>query len=287
MAGPCSVWASRKKRKALFLLTNRPKPSKISIMNETEIAWTDFSWNPASGCSPISAGCAYCYAHKLAEDKRGTLAFPNGFGLTVRPHKLKEPSKRRKRSLIFVNSTSDLFWREYPAGYREDVFDAIWACPQHVFQLLTKRPEAMKEHSQRRAYPENLWAGVSIENKETAWRADVLRDVKAAHRFISVEPLLGPLELNLEGIEWLIIGGESGNHLMRPEVQRIRGLAIRENGRWKPNPERIEWVRVLEKRARERGIPVFFKQWGGARPNSAGCELDGRTVKQYPPEMQL
>lgn len=253
-------------------------------MNVTKIAWTDFSWNPASGCAKITAGCKHCYAHSFAERLRGGAAFPNGFDLTLRPHKLTEPAKVKDPSLIFVNSMSDLFFDQISDGYRERIFEVMRQCPQHRFQVLTKRPEAMLAWTDKRGpMPSNVWAGVTIEHNATAYRADILRNVDCETRFISAEPLLDDLaELDLTSVDWLIVGGESGRHLTDPSVRAVRGLADYGRGRWFPRPDREQWVRGLVERAAKAGVPAFFKQWGGVRPESAGALLDGRTVKEWP-----
>lgn len=253
-------------------------------MNETQIEWTDVTWNPMSGCARISAGCAFCYAHTLAENKRGTAAFPAGFDLTIRPHKLREPYRLKKPSLIFTNSMSDLFWDQIPDDYRRRVIDVIADTPQHQYQVLTKRPDTMlRVGRELGGYPDNMWCGVSVEDARATKRIDALRDVPASVRFLSVEPLLSDLgPLDLSGIHWVITGGESGVHLSRPEMQLRRGLAWRRDGRWEPIPDRIDWVRRIRDACQDQGVAFLHKQWGGVRPKSAGRLLDGRTWDEYP-----
>lgn len=251
-------------------------------MNDTGIIWTELTWNPNSGCDKVSPGCAFCYAHTLAEQKRGGPAFPNGFDLTIRPHKLREPFKIKKPSLIFVNSMSDLFWEKIPEDYRHQIVDVIEQTPQHQYQVLTKRPEAMLAFSRRRRLPPNFWAGVSIESQKYASRADILRKVDAEIRFISAEPLLGPLNLDLRGIQWLITGGESGAHLMDAMLREMRGLVNYLDRIWTPRPDRIPWVRSLRDQSIQAGTKFFHKQWGGFRSDSAGRDLDSRTWDEFP-----
>jgi len=254
-------------------------------MNNTAIIWTEATWNPMSGCAPVSEGCKYCYARTLAENKRGGVAFPDGFDLTIRPHKLIEPLKLKQPTLIFVNSMSDLFWEEIPEDYRHRVVDVMEQTPQHQYQVLTKRPETMRDFSRRRAFPANVWAGTTIESDRWSWRADVLREVRASVRFISAEPLLSALpSLDLAGIDWLISGGESGSHLSDDRTRARRSLVERgTNGtRWVPRDDRVEWVRALRDRCLGAGVAFFHKQWGGPRPHSGGRTLDGRTWDEFP-----
>lgn len=251
-------------------------------MNETGIIWTEATWNPNSGCKKISPGCAFCYADTLAENKRGTPAFPHGFDLTLRPHKLREPYKLKQPSLIFVNSMSDLFWEEIPPSYRDQIVDVIEATPQHEYQVLTKRPELMLEYSTRRRLPPNFWAGTSIEGQDYAYRADVLRQVHAEIRFISAEPLLGPLALDWSGIHWCITGGESGLHLLTEKFRRQRGLVVRRDGQWLPTDDGLAWVRAIRDDCLAAGVKFFHKQWGGPKTTSGGRHLDGRTWNEIP-----
>lgn len=255
-------------------------------MNVTAIEWTDVTWNPASGCQKVSAGCKYCYAETLSEQKRGTRAFPNGFGLTIRPHKLDEPRRLRRPSMVFVNSMSDLFWEAIPADYRDRVVDVIEATPQHQYQVLTKRPHLMRDYSRRRRLPANLWAGTTVESQAVAGRADVLREVDASTRFLSIEPMLtrfdDPAAL-VWGIDWVIVGGESGLHLRDPQIRAARSLVERdERGRWVPRPERLDWVRDIRDACAASGAAFFLKQWGGPTPKSGGSDLDGRQWKEFP-----
>lgn len=251
-------------------------------MNKTGIIWTEVTWNPASGCRKITNGCAYCYAETLAEAKRGTPAFPNGFELTIRPHKLREPFKLKEPSLIFVNSMSDLFWEEIGDAYRNRVIDVIEQTPQHQYQVLTKREHELLRFSKVRKLPPNFWAGVTIEDQKNAGRVDVLRDVEAEIRFVSAEPLLSRLKLNWSGINWCITGGESGLHLRDPKMQEMRGLAYHNGRRWLPREDRLDWVREIRDDCVASGVKFFHKQWGGATSHSAGRILDGLTWDEFP-----
>jgi protein gp37 len=250
-------------------------------VNETGIIWTEVTWNPTTGCKLITPGCAFCYAKTIAEGRGGT-AFPNGFGLTLRPHKLREPLKLKEPSLIFVNSMSDLFWDEIPDAYRDKVLDVIEQTPQHQYQVLTKRPAVMLRYSRRRALPPNFWAGVTIESQKYADRADVLRQVKAEIRFVSAEPLLSPLALDYAGLHWLIAGGESGLHLFKPRLRLARGLAVYHDKRWAPREDRADWIRQLRDDCVRARVAFHFKQWGGHTSKSAGRTLDGRTWEEFP-----
>ncbi len=257
-------------------------------MNETGIIWTEITWNPMSGCKKKTSGCAYCYAETLAENKRGGAAFPVGFELTLRPHKLREPMKLKQPSLIFVNSMSDMFWEDIDDDYRDKMVDVMEATPQHEYQVLTKRAEVMLAYSKRRKLPPNFWAGVTIEDQANVDRLAILQQVDAEIRFISAEPLLSPIEFpSLAGIHWIITGGESGVHLLNPKLRDMRGLATLDPSaakglRWQPRQDRIAWVRGIRDQAIAAGVKLFHKQWGGLYPKSAGRDLDGRTWDEFP-----
>jgi protein gp37 len=228
------------------------------------IEWTEATWNPVTGCSQVSPGCAHCYAKTFAERWRGVPGHPyeQGFGLRLWPDRLDVPLRWRKPRTIFVNSMSDLFHEDIPFEYIERVFETMHAAHWHTFQVLTKRESRLAELAPQLSWTPNIWMGITIENRRFVRRADVLRQVPAAVRFISAEPLLGPLErLELSGIDWLIAGGESG-----------------------PRHRRVDpgWIRELRDRCGDEGVAFFFKQWGGARPKSRGRELDGRQWDQLP-----
>lgn len=283
-------------------------------MQETAINWTKHTWNPASGCVKISPGCKHCYAETLAEKRRGTSAFPVGFDPMIRPWKLREPVNLEKRegpSLIFLNSTSDLFMPQYlaPLGDLVDEHAKYWPrelvgevsredCyvdlvlrvvnrTHHRYQVLTKRPELAAEYFSRRPCPRNVWMGTTIERDDYVQRADELRKIDALVRFISAEPLLGPLpHLDLAGIHWLITGGESGDHLAKIDERAKRAMAepvhLGKGAQWQPKPDRMYWIRDLRDRCALAGVAFWHKQWGGVRPESAGRTLDGRTHDGMP-----
>lgn len=239
------------------------------------IEWTEATWNPTTGCDRISAGCDHCYALTLAKRLKamGSAKYQKdgdprtsgpGFGLTLHPAALSVPSKVSKPTTFFVNSMSDLFHARVPLGFVRDVLDVIRETPRHTYQALTKRSLRMARLADQLDWPGNLWMGVSIENDEQVNRADDLREVPAAVRFLSCEPLLGPLDgLDLAGIHWVITGGESG-----PGARPIEA----------------DWVRAIRDRAVAERVAFFHKQWGGRTPKAAGRELDGRTWDQYPAE---
>lgn len=189
--------------------------------------WTSKTWNPVSGCYPASTGCAHCYARKLAEDKRGTIAFPLGFDVVMKPHKLDEPRKIKASTLIFVNSMSDLFLPEISDEYRDRILAVIRETPRHTYQTLTKRPENAVRYCATRKLPANLWLGVSVEAQPYVGRVDELRKIEAAVRFLSIEPMLSDLTLNLADVGWVIVGGESGCHLaIHVDVKHVELLQI-------------------------------------------------------------
>lgn len=234
------------------------------MADRSAIEWTEATWNPVTGCDQVSPGCAHCYAKTFAERWRGVPGHPyeQGFDLRLWPQRLGQPLKWKRPRTIFVNSMSDLFHERIPTSFIAEVFDVMVEADQHVFQVLTKRPDRVLEIASELSWPSNVWMGVSIENRRFIHRADLLREVPAAVRFISAEPLLGPLEgLDLEAIDWLIAGGESG-----PRHRRIDEA----------------WVVDLRDRCLNDEVAFFFKQWGGARPKSGGRELQGRTWDQVP-----
>lgn len=225
----------------------------------TGIEWTDRTWNPATGCNKVSPGCKFCYAETIT--KRFRSNFENGFSFTLHPGRLEEPLRWRKPSRIFVNSMSDLFHEDMPIGFLHAVFEVMERAPHHVFQVLTKRDQRLVELSESLPWPPNVWVGVSIESQAYEHRIDSLRKVPAEVRFLSCEPLLGPLELDLSGIDWVITGGESGP---------------------KHRPVNPDWVRAIRDACQVAGVAFFHKQWGGLRPKSNGRHLDGRTWDEMP-----
>lgn len=264
-------------------------------MNNTEISWTQLTWNPMSGCEKIAPECKHCYAESLSENKRGTAAFPQGFDLTLRPHKLAEPARLRAPSLIFCNSMSDPGLAQLPDDYRARIFDAIDATPRHRYQVLTKRPADLLAWFRRtgRRLSSSVWLGTTIGHPSRVDQVRSLhgfRDVGAAVLFISAEPLLGDLVgagLRLDGVDWLITGGESGTHASSPRELDARFLVRRDSrAGWIPREDRAGWVRALRDEADRTGCAHWFKQWGGPRPTSGGRLLDGREHNGMPAHVQ-
>ena len=234
------------------------------MADRSAIEWTEATWNPVTGCSKVSPGCAHCYAETFAERFRGVPGHPyeQGFDVRLWPQRLEQPLRWRRPRMIFVNSMSDLFHEDIPKAFLRRVFEVMVRAEHHTFQILTKRPERLAAMAPTLPWPKNVWMGVTIENRRYVDRADYLRQVPAAVRFISAEPLLGPLEgLDLQNIDWLISGGESGP---------------------RHRPIKIEWLRDLRDRCDEAGVAYFFKQWGGVRSKSGGRLLDGRTWDEMP-----
>jgi protein gp37 len=234
------------------------------MADKSAIEWTESTWNPVTGCSKVSPGCAHCYAETFAERWRGIPghAYEQGFDFRLWPARLEQPFRWRRSRMIFVNSMSDLFHEDMPEDFLRAVFDVMVSAEHHTFQILTKRHERLAALAPSLPWPANVWMGVSIENRRFVKRADYLRLVPAAVRFISAEPLLGPLEgLDLSGIDWLIAGGESGP---------------------RHRPVRTQWLQALRDRCEAEEVAYFFKQWGGARSKTGGRLLDGRTWDQMP-----
>lgn len=228
------------------------------------IEWTDATWNPVTGCTQVSAGCDHCYALSFAERFRGVPNHPyeQGFDLRLWPERLGLPLTWRKPRRIFVNSMSDLFHNIVPDEFVRSVFDTMVRADQHIYQILTKRPQRLARMAPSLPWPDHIWVGVSIESNEVAWRADFLRRVPAAVRFISAEPLIGPIDqLDLHGIQWVITGGESG----------VRHRPC--------NPD---WVREARDHCVAENVAYFHKQWGGRTSKTGGRELDGRTWDEMP-----
>jgi protein gp37 len=232
------------------------------------IEWTDATWNPVTGCTRITAGCDNCYALRFAERFRGVAGHPfeNGFDLTLRPGRIEQPLTWRRPRMIFVNSMSDLFHKGVPLAFVDAVFDVMERADWHVFQILTKRSSRMRDYLRRRyalrPAPGHVWVGVSVEDGSATARVRHLREAPAAVRFLSAEPLIGPIDdVDLTGIHWVIAGGESG--------PRAR-------------PMRIEWARQIRDLCAAQDVAFFFKQWGGIRPKTGGRELDGREWNEMP-----
>ncbi len=239
------------------------------MSDKSAIEWTDATWNPVTGCRQVSPGCDHCYALTFAERFRGVPSHPyeQGFDLKLWPERLELPLKWKKPRMIFTNSMSDLFHKDIPDEYIYRVFEIMVKANWHIFQVLTKRSARLSRMASSLPWTPNIWIGVSIELDRYCWRANHLRQVPATTRFISAEPLLGPLTyLNLDGIDWLISGGESG-------------LGYR--------PCNPEWVRDLRDRCQAAGVAFFHKQWGGRTPKAGGRLLDGRTWDEFPELNQM
>jgi protein gp37 len=232
--------------------------------DRSRIEWTEATWNPVTGCSKVSPGCAHCYAETFAERFRGVPGHPyeQGFDLRLWPERLRMPLRWSRPRMIFVNSMSDLFHEDIPEEYIRSIFAVMQRAERHTFQILTKRHERLAQLAPALEWPANVWMGVSIENRRFIKRADYLRTVPAAVRFISAEPLLGPLEgLNLTGIDWVIAGGESGH---------------------RSRPTREQWLLELRDQCIAKGVAFFFKQWGGRTPKVGGRSLQGREWSEFP-----
>ncbi len=230
----------------------------------SKIEWTEATWNPVTGCDKVSPGCKNCYAERLALrlQAAGTAQDINGFQLTLQPQVLERPTGWKKPKLIFVNSMSDLFHRDIPTEFIKRVFSVMQTSSQHQFQVLTKRAERVAELNDHLIWGDNVWMGVSIESNDYRKRIDYLKRTSAKIKFLSLEPLLGPLPgLDLEGIDWVIVGGESGPH---------------------SRPMKADWVRQIRAQCVTAKVPFFFKQWGGVFKSRTGRTLDGRTWDQMP-----
>jgi protein gp37 len=243
------------------------------MADRSAIEWTEATWNPITGCDRITTGCDHCYAMTLAKRLKamGSAKYQNdgdprtsgpGFGVTIHPQALDEPYRWRHPRVVFVNSMSDLFHARVPVSFIRDVFDVCRDTPHHTYQVLTKRSLRLRRIAEQLDWPHNLWMGVSVENSEALPRVDHLRSVPAAVRFLSCEPLIGPLNgINLDDIHWVIAGGESGHNY---------------------RPVDVNWVRGVRDACGDAGVPFFFKQWGGRTPKALGRELDGQLWDEMP-----
>ena len=228
------------------------------------IEWTECTWNPVTGCNEISPGCKNCYAKPMSNrlQAMGQENYRNGFEVTTHQHMLLRPFEWRKPKMIFVNSMSDLFHNEVPDEFIEKAFDVMQHADHHNYQVLTKRSQRLAKLAPRMAWTENIWMGVSVETDDYLYRIDHLRETPARIKFISIEPLLRPIaDLDLTGIDWVIVGGESG-----PGAR----------------PMKKEWVTDIRDKCLKAGVPFFFKQWGGVNKKKTGRLLDGRTWDQMP-----
>jgi protein gp37 len=241
---------------------------EVAVADGSAIEWTDATWNPVTGCTRITAGCDNCYAARFSERFRGVPGHPfeRGFDLTLRPERIAQPLAWRRSRMIFVNSMSDLFHKEVPTAFVNRVFDTMERADWHVFQVLTKRSSLMRDYLRGRyadgVAPPHIWLGVSVEEAAAKSRIRHLREAPATVRFLSIEPLIAPVgAMDLDGIHWVIAGGESG-----PAAR----------------PMHIEWAREVRDECARQGVAFFFKQWGGFRPKSGGRELDGREWNEMP-----
>ncbi len=233
-------------------------------MSKSSIEWTESTWNPLTGCTKVSDGCKHCYAERMARrlHAMGVDNYRNGFKLTMHPHVLKKPLEWKTPQLIFVNSMSDLFHWEVPVSFIQQVFQTMRDAHWHKFQILTKRAKRLPKIDAQLQWAPNIWMGVSVENDKVTQRIDYLRQSSAMVKFLSLEPLLGPLpNLDLSGIDWVIVGGESG-----PGAR----------------PMEESWVLEIRDQCEAAGVKFFFKQWGGTNKKKAGRILDGRTYDAMP-----
>lgn len=231
---------------------------------KSSIEWTESTWNPVTGCNKISPGCKNCYAERMAKRLKamGSENYENGFKLTTHNHVVSLPLQWRKPQVIFVNSMSDLFHKNVPLEFILKVFETMNKAHWHIFQILTKRSDRLLELNKYITWTKNIWMGVSVENQDYTFRVDDLRKTNAETKFLSIEPLLGPIKkLNLKKIDWVIVGGESGP---------------------KARPMDKEWVIDIKGKCLQQSVPFFFKQWGGVQKKKNGRELEGRTWDEMP-----
>lgn len=255
------------------------------MATKSSIEWTEVTWNPVTGCTKVSAGCKYCYAERLAKRLQvmGVAQYKDGFKLALAPHVLQTPKSWRKPRVVFVNSMSDLFHEQVPINYIQQVFQVMNDTPQHTYQILTKRPGRLKVVAEQLTWTDNIWMGTSVENEKVSHRILDLIDCPAKVKFLSVEPLIGAVEnLYLYGIDWVIVGGESGP---------------------KARPLKKEWVDAVHQECIRTNTPFFFKQWGKKHFNvnpldptinskhplhaKGGCELDGVVYREMPRKVAL
>ncbi len=233
-------------------------------MAQSSIEWTEMTWNPTTGCNKISAGCKFCYAERMSKrlQAMGQSKYENGFQITIHPEALEVPYTWKKPKLVFVNSMSDLFHPYVPLDFIQQVFQVMKDNPMHTFQLLTKRADILAQYSPLLDWPDNVWMGTSVEDERVVHRIDSLRQTGAFVKFLSLEPLIGPLpNLNLFSINWVIVGGESGS---------------------KARPMKKEWVTDIRDQCQQAGVKFFFKQWGGVHKKKNGRLLDGRSYDEMP-----
>jgi protein gp37 len=239
------------------------------MATNSHIEWTDATWNPVTGCTKLSPGCKYCYAERLAKrlQAMGQQNYRNGFQITLQPHMLELPLRWKAPKRIFVNSMSDLFHQDVPTRFIKDVFAVMNRADWHQYQILTKRSDRLRQLSKFLDWAPHIWMGVSVENEDYTHRIDDLHETAAYVKFLSLEPLLGPIrELDLRDIDWAIVGGESG-----PRARLIEP----------------DWVSNIRDQCLKAGVPFFFKQWGGIQKKKTGRILDGRTWDEMPSLAQL
>jgi protein gp37 len=233
-------------------------------MKKTKIEWTEETWNPTTGCTKVSSGCKFCYAETMANrlHAMGTSGYENGFKFSLMPERLEQPFKKKKPTKYFVNSMSDLFHEEMPEEFLDEIFDVIEKSPRHIYQILTKRDKRMAEYFKNKSVPKNVWLGVTSENKKDGLpRIDSLRNIDATVKFLSIEPLLEDLgKINLKGIHWVIVGGESG-----PKARKMEE----------------SWAINIKDQCKKANVPFFFKQWGtwGADEIKRNKKANGRTLQ--------
>jgi len=249
-------------------------------MAQSSIEWTEMTWNPTTGCNKLSAGCKFCYAEVMSKRLKamGQEKYKNGFKLTLHPDSLDVPYEWKKPKTVFVNSMSDLFHKDIPLSYIRKVFRVMNGTEWNTYQILTKRGEVLAMHDKKLNWTENIWMGVSVENEKVKERIDYLRNTGAHVKFLSLEPLIGPLpNLDLTNIDWVIVGGESGH---------------------KARPMKYEWVLDIKEQCEDAGVKFFFKQWGKPQSNvdsddptietdhpqhaKGGCQIDGKVYREMP-----
>jgi protein gp37 len=238
-------------------------------MAQSNIEWTEMTWNPTTGCTKISAGCKYCYAEVMARrlQAMGVDKYKDGFALRLHQDALAIPYSWKSPKIVFVNSMSDLFHKDIPLAFIKKVFGTMNENPQHTFQVLTKRADILLKYHQELHWTHNIWMGVSVENEKAMHRIALLQETNARVKFLSCEPLIGPLaDINLKKIDWVIVGGESGR---------------------RPRSMDADWVLDIQQQCRQAKVAFFFKQWGGANKKKTGRLLNGKTYDEMPATEQL
>lgn len=238
-------------------------------MAQSSIEWTEMTWNPTTGCNKISAGCKHCYAEVMSRrlQAMGVDKYKDGFKLKLHEDALIIPYSWKSPKIVFVNSMSDMFHKDVPLSFIQKVFKTMNENPQHTFQVLTKRSDVLLKYHKELNWTHNIWMGVSVEDERVKYRINDLRQTKARTKFLSLEPLIGPLsKMNLKKIDWVIVGGESGR---------------------KPRPMDVDWVLDIQRQCKKSKVAFFFKQWGGTNKKKAGRTLNGRTYDEMPPIEQL